>query len=100
MSGPDLSHVAQFLQRCGGCSRWRVALLHQVRQVAMVTVSPKPVTLCVATSPPLFCLGTTREGNFNIKETSQERKEQQEEFKCVFSSVTSLITSVLSLELL
>lgn len=52
----DLSHVSQFLQGWGGCGWGRVALLHQVREVTMVTVIPEPITLGVAASPPLLCL--------------------------------------------
>lgn len=62
MCVPDLRHVAQLLQGCGGCGRGRVALLHQVGEVAMVAVIPEPVALAVTASPPLLCLrvGTTK----------------------------------------
>lgn len=53
---PDLRHVAQLLQGCGGRGRGRVALLHQVGEVAVVAVIPEPVALAVTASPPLLCL--------------------------------------------
>lgn len=51
----DLRDVAQLLQGGGGGrGRRRVALLHQVGEVAHVAVTPDAVALGVAASPPLL----------------------------------------------